>query len=353
MTILSKRPDGAFMIACDGQELKVHNNDLKLICAHALGEYLPNSKKATYQMFSDTLNADGIDITAFTHRIGSICVYWRDKPKPPGGYLKLGGINKATELRGRAPSLFIHDIDTDTDELPVGIRKLISARLSKLNPFKHKDNKGLTDEMIIADDIQNRPGALKQSVIEWAEKYMPISNNDLKKHSYMNHLDPYKGAFIRTLSGLFIDIQFPTAEMIDIEDIAHGLAGEFRFGKQTKERYTVAQHCVEMSRRAPFKLQLTALLHDAPEFVMGDMTKPLKILLDDYKRLENGLMKVIAQKYGIEFPFDPEIKRLDTQLLEWEYKNLFLEPERYFMVMSPPVAKAAFLKRFHELTAGK
>lgn len=273
-----------------------------------------------------------------------------------GGTVKLG--SAPSGLKGRHLNYFkdfsIDDLDK---EPPVGIRKLISARLSKLNPFKKKENTGLSDKMIIFDDlkIHNIGVGIKPYILAWAEKYLPAPDPTLKyKHPLMNSLDPHKGAYIRTNSGLYVDVQFPTPEMFCIEDIAHGLAGEFRFAKQTTDRYTVAQHCIEMSRRAPAKLQLVALLHDAPEFIMGDMAKPIKVLLDEYKRLENGIMKVIAEKYGIDFPFDPEIKRLDTQLLEWEYKNLFTEDrERFFMVMSPWLAKDAFLKRFHELTASK
>lgn len=303
--------DETFTIVQDDRKLKFYDWDFRKIYSRAIEEYGRNATKDS-GVFPDGMRF-GVNITKFAFQHGGRAYYGE---LTEDGMLKMG--MRLPPLFGRHSDQVVTD-KAATSELPKGIRKLISSHI-------------------------------KTETIDWLTKNIKMTLND---KPYMNELDPHKGAFIRTLSGLFIDIQFPTAEMIDIEDIAHGLAGEFRFGKQTKERYTVAQHCIEMSRRAPFKLQLTALLHDAPEFVMGDMTKPLKILLDDYKRLENGLMKVIAQKYGIEFPFDPEIKRLDTQLLEWEYKNLFLEPERFFMVMSPPVAKAAFLKRFHELTAGK
>jgi hypothetical protein len=169
----------------------------------------------------------------------------------------------------------------------------------------------------------------------------------------MNSLDPHKGQFIRTLSGKFLDVLFPQADQIDILDIAHGLSHAARFAGQTQEFYTVAQHCYEAAKRASQKNKLAALLHDAPEFVMGDLAAPVKRSIDRYKEIENKVMAVIATKYGFDFPFDPEIKRIDKILLEYEYNNLFLEKDKFFVVMSPALARKKFLETFQALSTGQ
>lgn len=285
----------------------------------------------------------GLDVTAYTLVYGKYVFFKYEKRKEPLNVpFTMHARSSPFKFKGKYLNYNLDDMDAEDEELPAGIRKLIAARLKPVTDLFNKKKKIPNFEPTI------KP---KQSVITWAMRHY----DELiipSKHPFMNTLDPHKGAFIRTLSGKFVDVQFPTPDMFEITDIAHGLAGEFRWCNQTEEYFTVAQHSIEMSRRAPYKLRLAALLHDAPEFILKDLPKPVKLLLDEYKRLEDGVMQVIANKFGVTFPFDPEIKRLDTILLEWEYKNLMLgERERFFVVMSPRVAKEAFLKRYYELIA--
>jgi hypothetical protein len=208
------------------------------------------------------------------------------------------------------------------------------------------------ERLIILDDVENDTDLKKFVTDYWANRN-PLTDH-LPKHPLMNILDPHKGKFIRTLSGRFVDVQFPQPEMFDIGDIAHGLSHAARWAGQSREFYTVAQHCIEASKKVHPRHALAALLHDAPEYVMGDLSAPIKGLLDYYKHLENKVMAVIAAKYGCTFPFDPEIKKVDIELMEWEYKNLMLEQRhKFFIVMSPAAAKAAYIKRFNELTQGR
>lgn len=338
--ILSKRPDGDFIINKDGRELRTSNRDLQKICAHARKAY-------NLDVFSEDLMMGGIDVTPFVHSFGNWALYWERKPNPPGGTLTFGSAPGSTQLRGRHLDYNMDDLDAKAEELPVGIRKLITARIKDFKSAWFNRAKTMPSSV---PTIETSP---KENVLQWAKRYLPPFI-DYSTHPLMNTLDPYKGAFIHTLSGKYIDVQFPKPDMFDIDDIAHGLAGEFRWSNQTAEYYTVAQHCVEMARKASYKNRLAVLLHDAPEFILKDLPKPVKLILDDYKRLEDGVMKVIAEKFGIAFPFDPEIKRLDHQQLEREYKNLILgERETFFTVMSPRVAKAAFLKMYHEIIAEK
>ena len=94
-----------------------------------------------------------------------------------------------------------------------------------------------------------------------------------------------KRAWQRMLSGRRLDLLDPTPVDIEIDDIAHGLAFVARWNGQTKGDYpySVAEHSLlvetlfgRIMPTAPAKWQLAALLHDAPEYVIGDMISPVK-----------------------------------------------------------------------------
>jgi len=185
-------------------------------------------------------------------------------------------------------------------------------------------------------------------------------------------------AWQRMLSGRRLDLLDPSPLDIEIEDIAHGLARVARWNGQTIGAYafSVAQHSLvveELCRRlAPEwdkKRRLTALLHDAPEYVIGDMISPFKTALGvDYKAFEAKLEAAIHLRFGL--PAHPAavvkgvIKRADVICAYFEAVQLagFSETEarRYFG--APPRAmrlkltpkptgevEEAFLKRFRSL----
>ena len=103
-------------------------------------------------------------------------------------------------------------------------------------------------------------------------------------------------AWQRMLSGRRLDLLNPSPLDVEIEDIAHGLARVARWNGQTKgeHAFSVAQHCVlveriagELKPRSRAKARLMALLHDAPEYVVGDLISPFKAAVGiDYKDFE-------------------------------------------------------------------
>ena len=112
-----------------------------------------------------------------------------------------------------------------------------------------------------------------------------------------NSSTPTDRAWQRMLSGRRLDILSPSPLDIEIEDIAHGLARVSRWNGQTKGKYglSVAQHAVMveeiLSRNAPQlsqKWRLAGLLHDAPEYVIGDMITPFKAALGKKYRANRG-----------------------------------------------------------------
>lgn len=167
----------------------------------------------------------------------------------------------------------------------------------------------------------------------------------------MERHDLHDGETIRTLSGIHFNIARPTATMMDINDIAHSLSFQMRFGGHLPVFYSVAQHCYHTSFKVPDEHKLAALMHDASEFIMLDMPRPIKRQLTNYKEFEDRITAVMAAKYSFQFPFDPCIKKADIIMLETEYTNLVEGPmNKLFIPMSQPVAKQYFLNRFHELT---
>lgn len=174
------------------------------------------------------------------------------------------------------------------------------------------------------------------------------------------------GATIITHSGLYFDFLNPLPEQIDIYDIAHGLSMTCRFGGQCREFYSVAQHSVLVSQLVPPEHALAGLLHDALEAYIGDVVGPLKQLLSYFKVLEHRGETVLLAKFGISLPLDPSIKFADLRMLSTEKRDLtaggdhhwngleaYPPMEERIVPLQPIDAKAAFLDRYFELTAGR
>lgn len=132
-------------------------------------------------------------------------------------------------------------------------------------------------------------------------------------------------AWQRMLSGRRLDLLNPSPADIEIEDIAHGLARVARWNGQTigAHAFSVAQHTlfvedIALARNPqwPDRWRLAALLHDAPEYVVGDLISPFKTAIGlDYKAFELRLLAAIHARFGLpnELPSDvqAEIKAAD------------------------------------------
>src|SRR5579862_8351784 len=124
-------------------------------------------------------------------------------------------------------------------------------------------------------------------------------------------------AWQRMLSGRRLDLLDPSALDIEIEDIAHGLARVARWNGQTvgAHIYSVAQHCLLVEAlarqkvpRLDSKRRLAVLLHDAPEYVIGDMISPFKVVIGDaYKAVEHRLLAAIHVRFGLPPQSTPEV----------------------------------------------
>lgn len=125
-------------------------------------------------------------------------------------------------------------------------------------------------------------------------------------------------AWQRMLSGRRLDLLDPSPLDIEIEDIAHGLARVARWNGQTMgdHAFSVAQHCVlvenialHVDKSLSKEARLKALLHDAPEYVVGDMISPFKAALGlDYKAFENRLLSAIHIRFGLPLKTSAELE---------------------------------------------
>ena len=190
----------------------------------------------------------------------------------------------------------------------------------------------------------------------------------------------------RMLSGRRLDLLDPSPFDIEISDIAHGLARLARWNGQTKgpHAFTVAQHCIVAEAIASAlkpnlnaKFRLAALLHDAPEYVVGDLISPFKAVMGtSYKSFEDRIQRAIHIRFGLPPLLPPgvaqTIKKADklaayyeaTQLAGFsvtDAKVCFGDPFAlsiplpesvvHLEPMETSAAQAAFLQRFEALEA--
>ncbi len=206
------------------------------------------------------------------------------------------------------------------------------------------------------------------------------ANNSAGKLSSLKRTSdgPAPRAWQRMLSGRRLNLLDPSPLDIEIEDIAHGLARVARWNGQTSGPlpFNVAQHsvivediCAAIKPDWPIKWRLAALLHDAPEFVIGDMISPFKSALGpQYKQIEKGLEQAVHIRFGIpaKLPATVEkvIKKADRASAYYEAiqlagfsiseaRKLFgaptnLEP-RTLQVEDTLTAQTRYMERFEAL----
>lgn len=170
-------------------------------------------------------------------------------------------------------------------------------------------------------------------------------------------------AWITTFTGRRFYVLDPRPQDVAIEDIAHALSLQCRFTGHVRQFYSVAEHCVRVSD-ACLEHALWALLHDASEAYIGDMSAPLKHTpeMSRYRTTEKRIRSVIAECFGLVLPEPPEVKIADRRMLLTEARDLgicvdgwYTEQTSFEKVIRPwppAMAEAAFLARFKELTVG-
>ena len=214
---------------------------------------------------------------------------------------------------------------------------------------------------------------------------MPISSRSSPRSSKsMSALrkDKQPRAWQRMLSGRRLNLLDPSPMDIEIEDIAHGLARVARWNGQTYGdcSFSVAQHSVLVERiftkqnqKISRQWRLACLLHDAPEYVIGDMITPFKAILSDmYKDIEKRLEIAVHIRFGLpgELPerIHKAIKRADKAaayleaiqlagFTEEEARSVIAKPRNFPQIKIKPQptndAAEAYLRRFCYLGGDK
>lgn len=193
---------------------------------------------------------------------------------------------------------------------------------------------------------------------------------------------PEPRAWQRMLSGRRLNLLDPSPLDVEISDIAHGLARVARWNGQTigEHAFSVAQHsllvldiALVLKPNLSKELALATLLHDAPEYVIGDMISPFKAVMGgDYKVIENRLMSAIHLRFSLPAELSAAdkkfIKKADMVAAYIEATELAgFEKDEALTIFGKPVtgdfthlsatpvptgeAQAAFLARFEELEA--
>ena len=180
---------------------------------------------------------------------------------------------------------------------------------------------------------------------------------------------------IELRSGAFLNFHDPDPAVITLDDVATGLSHICRYTGQCSTFYSVAEHAVVVSRRLEFlgfgrDIQWSGLHHDDAEAFVGDVNRPLKQMLPEYKAIERRVWRAIAEALGLGLsePQDRAVKDADNWALSaeayhllpsrgasWFSVGLYVPGRDWFpewIGMSPEEAKRAWLHRHNELKEG-
>ena len=167
-----------------------------------------------------------------------------------------------------------------------------------------------------------------------------------------------KGPTIMLASGRLFDFLDPHGSDFDIEDIAHGLAHVCRYAGQCRAFYSVAEHSILVADTVA-EFGYEALLHDAAEAFIGDVTRPFKQLLPEYKRIESCVEDAIIERFQLDPMSRSVVKQADLRVLAAEQEQIMapgcadwakqagIEPAPVRVRHLDPIsAKMAFLERY-------
>jgi len=177
--------------------------------------------------------------------------------------------------------------------------------------------------------------------------------------------------WMQTFTGRKFSLLNPTADDVDIEDIAHALSNICRFNGHVMNFYSVAQHSVIVSRFVAPENALWGLLHDAHEAYVGDVIRPMKAaVLSEFLEsggvltppIEHRVQAAVVKKFGLTWPPPKNVKVVDRLALATESRDVMggqrggdweIPPDVLPIKIkpwSPCLAKRMFLDRFAELT---
>lgn len=175
-----------------------------------------------------------------------------------------------------------------------------------------------------------------------------------------------KGDWMQTFTGRRFWPMDPRPEDVDIRDIAHALALQCRYGGHCLRFYSVAEHCVLLSKAATPENGLWLLLHDGCEAYVSDMVRPLKRSMPEFRAVEERVAWAVYEAFGLgDVPFEPsEVKALDNRIVmderaqimcptgdDWNYGGATEPLGVTLQCWSPERAEREYLGAFYVLTS--
>jgi hypothetical protein len=183
-------------------------------------------------------------------------------------------------------------------------------------------------------------------------------------------INPDDEPLITTASGLYVNPLDLKPEQVRVEDIAHSLSNLCRYTGHVREFYSVAQHSVYVSLLVPERLAMAGLFHDAQEYVLNDVSRPIKY--DPYYgKAIRGAQKraeaVVLEALGLELTQEDHdtIKYADNQMLalerdqllppgaDWDIIEGIVRPDLTIRPWSPREARRRFMARYEEVYVGQ
>jgi len=171
-----------------------------------------------------------------------------------------------------------------------------------------------------------------------------------------------RGRTITTYSGNLFWPLDPQPQDVTIEDVAHALSMLCRFTGHIARYYSVAEHCINVSRMVPRESALAGLLHDASEAYVADVSTPVKHSPDfaAYRQIEGRLLTVIFERFGLQPEVPEAVHIADRAIVLTEAAALFQTPPTWteghlpvdvpIVGLNPGEAERLYLERFRELT---
>ncbi len=164
-----------------------------------------------------------------------------------------------------------------------------------------------------------------------------------------------RGEWFQTYTGKRFYPTSPRAEDVCFEDISEGLSKLCRFNGHVHSFYSVAQHSVIIARelaRGGHSIEVCrwGLMHDAAEAYIGDMIRPLKMQMPEFKRVEELVERAIAERFDLPWPMPEVVKEYDTRALMTERRDLLpvrrewsTKAEPFEQRIQPLMPTAAFI----------
>ena len=171
------------------------------------------------------------------------------------------------------------------------------------------------------------------------------------------------GDWMTTFTGLQFWVLDPRPKEVHIKDIAHSLSLTCRYNGMCNEFFSVAQHSVLVAENCSEENKLWGLLHDSAEAYISDVPTPVKRCIIGYETIEANILKAVATRFGLIYPYPREVKEIDGRVLFDEAHAIMPDESRLWVKehemlgievtpWEPAEAERRFLEMFNVLTEG-